>query len=225
MKILALVTARGGSKRLPGKNVRLLGGKPLIVWSIDVAKTSKHVCDILVSTDDSLIASISRKAGAYVPWLRPHELASDSAKSIDVALHALDWYESHHGIVDGLMLLQPTSPFRTQKTVRDGIKLFQDQNRSVIAVSEVGVHPSRCFNIDSGEIRMCYKSDFKDNTPVYAVNGSFYLNTPAALRQTKSFIEESSIPIIILNLREALDIDTELDWLMAESLLKHKALE
>ena len=93
MRILALITARGGSKRLPGKNIRSLGGKPLIVWSINIAKDIAEVVDILVSTDDTEIAEIAKNAGALVPWLRPSELATDTASSVDVFLHALKWYE------------------------------------------------------------------------------------------------------------------------------------
>ncbi|NDB69694.1 MAG: acylneuraminate cytidylyltransferase family protein, partial [Methylocystaceae bacterium] len=93
MKILALVTARGGSKRLPGKNLRKLDGIPLIVWSINIAKGVDTICDILVSTDSPSIANVARDAGALVPWLRPAELATDTATSVDVSLHALDWYE------------------------------------------------------------------------------------------------------------------------------------
>lgn len=91
MRILALIAARGGSKRLPGKNIRVLGGKPLIVWSIDAARGIPEICDILVSTDDPAIAAVCSEAGAYVPWLRPEGLATDTASSVDVALHALDW--------------------------------------------------------------------------------------------------------------------------------------
>ena len=95
MRILSLITARGCSKRLPGKNLRILGGKPLIAWSIDAAKDIPEICDILVSTDELDIAKASESLGAYVPWLRPSELATDQASSVDVALHALNWYESN----------------------------------------------------------------------------------------------------------------------------------
>ena len=93
MRILALIPARGGSKRLPGKNMRQLGGKPLLTWSIDVVKDAPEICDILVSTDDDKIAEIARNANALVPWLRPADLARDKSSSEAVALHALDWYE------------------------------------------------------------------------------------------------------------------------------------
>ena len=125
MKILALIPARGGSKRLPRKNVLPLGGKPLIVWSIDVAKDIPEICDILVSTDDSEIAEISKKAGALVPWLRPADLATDDSSSIDVVLHALNWYEREKQTIHGILLLQPTSPFRSQATKIKFIKIFK----------------------------------------------------------------------------------------------------
>jgi CMP-N-acetylneuraminic acid synthetase len=116
VKILALIPARGGSKRLPGKNIRILQEKPLIVWSIEVAKGIPEICDILVSTNDLAILSVCKEAGALVPWLRPASLATDEASSIDVAIHALDWYESEKGAIDGVMLLQPTSPFRSKQS-------------------------------------------------------------------------------------------------------------
>lgn len=142
MKILALILGRGGSKRLPGKNIRLLGGKPLIVWSIDVAKYIPEICDILVSTDDPAIQAVSKESEALVPWLRPADLATDTSSSVDAALHALDWYEAENGAVDGILLLQPTSPFRTKETVRRGLALFKKNNhKTVLGISHTHAHP------------------------------------------------------------------------------------
>jgi CMP-N-acetylneuraminic acid synthetase len=90
MRILAVIPARGGSKRLPKKNIKPLGGKPLINWSIEAIRGISEICEVLVSTDDSEIASIAKQAGASVPWLRPSHLSTDTASSVDVALHALD---------------------------------------------------------------------------------------------------------------------------------------
>ena len=143
MRILALIPARAGSKRLPGKNIRRLGGKPLIFWSIDVVTGMSDIVDIMVSTDSPHIAEVAKNSGALVPWLRPDALASDTASSVDVAIHALDWYESEKGLVDGLLLLQPTSPFRTRETVSRGIKLFDERKCAVIGMSEVQIHPAR----------------------------------------------------------------------------------
>ena len=136
MKILALVTARGGSVRLPGKNIRLLGGKPLIYWSIETAQGIPEIIEILVSTDDESIAEASRETGALVPWLRPRELATNEASSVDVALHALNWYEAERTVVDGLLLLQPTSPFRSRNTVLNGISLFEKIGNKPINASQ-----------------------------------------------------------------------------------------
>jgi CMP-N,N'-diacetyllegionaminic acid synthase len=148
LRILALITARGGSKRIPGKNTRLLGASPLITWSIEVAKGIRDICAILVSTDDQVIAEVARNAGAMVPWLRPAELATDSATSVDVCLHALNWYEREHGVIDGLLLLQPTSPFRSRSTVLRGIDLFcGNKHHSVLAVSPAASHPMWCFRM------------------------------------------------------------------------------
>lgn len=222
MKILALITARGGSKRLPGKNLRELGGKPLVVWSIEVAKGIPVICDILVSTDDPAIAAASTKAGAYVPWLRPSELATDTASSVDAALHALGWYETEKGAVDGLLLLQPTSPFRTRKRMLDGIELFsQNKHQSVLGVSPAHSHPMWTLKKE-GEYLVPFMQEHgfgtrsQDLPEALVVNGSFYLISPAELRMNKSFVGIKTIPLLIESPQEALDIDTEWDFKMAE---------
>lgn len=231
MKILALIPARGGSKRVPGKNIRLLGDKPLIVWSIDVAKNIPEICDILVSTDDPAIAAVCKKTGAYLPWLRPAELATDSASSVDVALHALDWYEREHGAVDGLLLLQPTSPFRTKGTLREGIELFSRRgHKPVLGVSRTNVNPMWTFKMEHGHLVPFLKEHglqtrSQDLPPAFVVNGSFYLTAPTALQQSRSFIGPQTIPLLIESPEEALDIDTELDFNMAELILNRGKLK
>ena len=225
MRILALITARGGSKRVPGKNIRLLGGRPLIVWSIDIAKGVPEICDILVSTDDAAIAEVARNAGALVPWLRPAELASGTATSVDVALHALDWYESERGAVDGLLLLQTTSPFRSRDTVLRGIRQFRlHQHRPVVGISLAESHPMWCFQVDGETMRPFIDGGglhlrSQDLPPVYVVNGAFYLLTPDDLRMSKSFYSDDMIPLVIEKPEESIDIDTEWDWKMAEMVL------
>jgi len=222
MKILALILARGGSKRIPKKNIRFLGEKPLISWSIDVAKTIPEICEIMVSTDDIEIKTIAERCGAYVPWLRPYELATDISSSVDAALHALDLYEDAHGLVDGVLLLQPTSPFRTQQTIKKGITLFLGSNLSaVIGVSPTHSHPKWTFRIKDGALSPFLKENAlstrsQDLEPAYIVNGSFYLVTPKDLRKYKSFFIKESIPLVINSKTESLDIDTEGDWEFAE---------
>ncbi|MHB8475473.1 MAG: acylneuraminate cytidylyltransferase family protein [Steroidobacteraceae bacterium] len=231
MRILALIAARGGSKRVPGKNIRLLGGRPLIVWSIDVAKEIPDICDILVSTDDVDIANVARRAGASVPWLRPSELATDAASSVDVCLHGLNWYEETSGKVDGLLLLQPTSPFRTRGTVRRGIDLFRsNQCRSIVGLSPAVSHPMWCLQVNGNSIRpfieggtMCLRS--QELPPAYVLNGAFYLIEPDELRRQRSFCGDGTMPLIVDDPAESIDIDTEQDWRMAEALLSLNAAE
>jgi CMP-N,N'-diacetyllegionaminic acid synthase len=223
LRILALIAARGGSKRLPGKNIRQLGGKPLIVWSIDIAKNIPEVCDILVSTDASDIAEISRRAGALVPWLRPAELSSDTASSVDASLHALDWYEAERGAVDGLLLLQPTSPFRRRETILRAIDLFgKEQRRSVLGVSPAQSHPMWCVQIDGTSMRPFVEGGgmnarSQDLPKAYAPNGALYLIDPNELRAQRSFCNDATAPLIIDEPSESIDIDTEWDWALAEA--------
>lgn len=223
MKILALIPARGGSKRLPRKNILPLGGMPLINWSIDVVKNIPEICDILVSTDDEKIADIAFKSGALVPWLRPAELSTDTASSIDVALHALDWYEEKFGSVDGLLLLQPTSPFRTKNTIKQAIKLFRKFNsRGVLGVSTSHSHPSWAFRIEGNELIPFVESrmDICQQSKSYNVNGCIYLKSPQKLRSEKTFLGEKNIPLVINSEVESIDIDTEYHWKFAEYLLE-----
>lgn len=222
MKILALIPARGGSKRLPGKNIKLLGGKPLIVWSIDVVKDVVDIVEVLISTDDEAIADIGKKAGASIPWLRPAALAADDSSSVDVALHALNWYEATYGAVDGLLLLQPTSPFRQTDTIFRGIDLFKSSNlQAVVGVSPVRDHPLWTLKLESGRL-VPYVSQHglnlrsQDLPPAYCVNGAFYLIAPKQLRETRLFGGTNAIPLLMDSPRESLDIDTEWDWLIAQ---------
>jgi CMP-N,N'-diacetyllegionaminic acid synthase len=227
MKILALIPARGGSKRLPGKNIRILASKPLIVWSIDAVKDIPEICDVLVSTDDPVIASISSEAGGLAPWLRPAELATDTASSVDVAIHALDWYETEKGAVDGVLLLQPTSPFRTKETICKGIKLFRMNGKQlVLGVSPTPAHPMWTLKMADGRL-VPFMSDHgletrsQDLPAAYIVNGCFYLNSPADLRARRSFTAMASTPLVIENPQEALDIDTPWDFKIAEFVAGH----
>lgn len=226
MKIIALIPARGGSKRLPGKNIRLLGNKPLIAWTIEAALQSGVCDDILVSTDDEAIAAVARTYGASVPYLRPSELSSDTATSIEVALHALEVYEAQHGSVDGLLLLQPTSPFRSSSSIREAILKWSDDeaHRPVVSVSPASSHPAWCFRISSTSMEPflgweTMRSRSQDLDEAWTLNGAIYLISPADLRSARSFLTPNTRPLVIESAREAVDIDTPEDWSAAEALL------
>ena len=228
MKILAVIPARGGSKRVPGKNIRKLGNKPLINWTIDSALNTPEVSAIVVSTDDPQIAEIAQSAGATVPWLRPIKLATDEAKSVDVAIHALDWYEAENGKVDGILLLQPTSPFRTNVTIQKAIGLFENhKGSSIIGVSPVQHH--HLYTLEkNGEFLVQYQQQrflrkkSHNKSQIYVINGAIYLVSPQEIRSSNSFVSSSLLPVIVESSIEALDIDTEEDFKIAEMFLRYK---
>ena len=224
MKILGLIPARGGSKRIPGKNVKLLGGLPLIAWTIRAALASNACADVIVSTDDENIASIARKYGATVPGLRPAQLATDMSTSVEVALYELDRHEKTHGKVDGLLLLQPTSPFRTADSITKAVALFEmtGGSNALVSVSKAPVHPAWCFRLkESGGMEpFITQADrerrSQDLEAAYSLNGAIYLVSPCQLRSEKSFVPACAVPFIMDSMHESLDIDTENDWLMAD---------
>jgi N-acylneuraminate cytidylyltransferase len=206
--------------------LRLLGKRPLIVWSIDAAKGFPDICDILVSTDDAAIADVARQAGALVPWLRPAELATDTASSLDACTHALDWYQTHRGAVDGLLLLQPTSPFRRRESIVRGIELFRaGGQRPVVGVSPAESHPLWCFRILDGKLQPYIDGAglhlrSQDLPPAFVINGAFYLVSPKDLRNNRSFFGDDMVPLLMTELGENVDIDTAWDWKMTQLLLE-----
>ena len=223
MKIIALITARSGSKRLPGKNIKPLGGKPLIAWSIELATRIREFSDVIVSTDGPEIADISREYGAKVPWLRPADLSNDSASSVDVCLHAIDWYENENGGIDGIVLLQPTSPFRSYETVIRGLELFrQVPQGAVVGVSiNRAKHPARHQIGADGKlyspadnIRKTIKGDNE-----FVITGSFYALSGKYLKKHHAFYGEETYPLVINSRNETLDIDDEWDWMIAEGIV------
>jgi len=228
MRILAVIPARGGSKRLPGKNVRLLGGRPLITWSIDVVSGIPEVVGILVTTDAPGIAEVAKSAGALVPWLRPAELATDAASSVDVCLHALQWYEENVTTVDGLLLLQPTSPFRSRCSVMRGIQLFRDCRKNIIGLSPAASHPMWCYRVNGTSMQpfvggLGLEMRSQDLPPAYALNGAFYLCSPDKLRTSRSFTSGAPVPLIMSDIEESIDIDTEWDWQVAEAVIRSRS--
>ena len=225
VRLLALIPARGGSRRLPGKNLRLLGSRPLLAWSVAAARALPEVSTILVSTDDEAIASSAREAGASVPWLRPAELSGDEASTLDVALHALDWHEQEAGSVDGLLLLQPTSPFRRIERLAGAVRAFgADPSRAIVSFGPAPVHPAWCFRIEDGCAVPFLGPQYlgvrsQDLPPAHVVNGAFYLIAPSELRRHRTFFPVGVKPLLMDGPEESIDIDTASDWREAEDAL------
>lgn len=225
MKILALIPARGGSKRLPGKNIKQLGNKPLIAWTIETARKSTVCEHVWVSTDDLSIAKVSQEWGAEVPFMRPPELATDEASSIDVALHALAEYERLYDTPDALLLLQPTSPFRPCGAIKQAVELLSSNKstESIVSVNSAVSHPAWCFHFKNGWLEpfldwKSVNSRSQDLEPAWILNGLIYLIRPNSLKENKSFLSDKTIPLIIDN-KFAIDIDTPSDWDKAVGLL------
>lgn len=227
MKILALIPARGGSKGVPGKNSKLLGEKPLIAYSIESAMACDQLTATIVSTDDEHIADISRKWGAEVPFLRPSELATDEAKSIDVVIHALDFLSAHHRQFDAVCLLQPTSPFRQKGFIDECITAFkQQQVDTLISVLPVPHehNPHWVFEPDATGLLTIATGDEtiisrrQDLPKAYFRDGSVYITKTSVLLNQQSFFGQT-IGYIVSNPEHYVNIDTPEDWLMAESKL------
>ena len=222
MKNIALITARGGSKGIPRKNVLPFGGKPLIIWTIEAAKKSKYIDFIFVSTDDNEIANVSKQAGASVPFLRPSSLAHDSSPSIDTVIHTLRKFEKF----DNIFLLQPTSPLRTHLDLDKSMELFIESNsKSLVSLSESKNHPSLSFYIDKVDKKIkpitniSVPSQRQETKVPYALNGAIYLSSTSSILTKQTFITESTIGYI-MPVERSVDIDTPLDWQWGEFLLQ-----
>ena len=226
MKILALIPARGGSKRLPGKNIKLLSGLPLIAWTIRAAQESGCCIDILVSTDDLAIAEVARQHGASVPWIRPSEFSTDSATSVDMAIHAINAYEIENGLIDGLLLLQPTSPFRSADSIKKAVALFTEGHASypIVSVSPAISHPAWCFRAINMGIEpflgwTALEQRSQDLEPAWMLNGSIYLITPVRLRADRTFLTRDVRPLLMDKPGESIDVDTSNDFELCELFL------
>ena len=224
---IAIIPARGGSKRLPGKNRMLLGGKPLIAWTIEAAIESGQFDEVLVSTDDAEIAEISKVYGASVPFLRPPGISGDNASSFDVVAHALDFYARHQKAFDEVMLLQPTSPLRNADHIIDAILLAKERGAdAVVSVSESGHNPLWCGELDEdGDMSTFLDKNFlgkrSQDLPVfYCLNGAIYLCKTKRLLQEQSFLLSNNIYAFKIQRECSIDIDERIDFELASLLIE-----
>lgn len=226
-KILALIPARGGSKGLPRKNVRLLAGKPLIAWTIEAALNCACFARVIVSTDDTEIADISKSYGAEAPFQRPLELAGDQAKSIDVAIQAIKWFEERGEYFDLIALLQPTSPLRNTSDIQNALSLFNLKKAgAVVSVCECE-HSPLWMNTIGEDLSMrdfLVKSALNQNRQVleqyYRLNGAVYLADIQYLSTNYGFFGPRTYAYIMPQER-SVDIDSELDLKFVEFLLSN----
>lgn len=212
--VLALITARGGSKGLPRKNVLSAGGKPLIAWSIEASLQSKVISHVVLSSDDDEIIDTAKAWGCSAPFRRPAELANDTATSIDVVLHALDQLPEYQYIV----LLQPTSPLRTAADIDEAFALMLSLGApSCVSVCEAEESPYWMFrlNRDKKLERLLREENVatrrQDLPPVYVLNGAIYIAQVEWLRESKSFLGEGCVAYVMPKER-SLDIDNLEDF-------------
>jgi CMP-N,N'-diacetyllegionaminic acid synthase len=226
VKIIALVTARSGSKGLPGKNTMLFAGKPLIAWSIEAALGVRDVRSVVCSTDSAEIAAIARTHGAETPFLRPPELALDESPHVDVVEHALDWL-STRGIVereDFLLLLQPTSPLRETADIERAICLQKETAApAVLSVSPAKPHPLLSRSMDAGGRLAHYFPGTDGGLPrqlmdlAYYLNGAIYLNRIRDFLTHRVFMVPGSVGYVMPPER-SVDIDSAFDFDYAQFL-------
>jgi CMP-N,N'-diacetyllegionaminic acid synthase len=224
LSVLAVIPARGGSKGIHRKNIKLLGGKPLIQWTIDEAKRSKHLDRIVVSTEDPEIARISSDLGADVPFVRPANLATDGTPGLAPVLHALEELPEYEWV----MLLQPTSPLRITEDIDSVFELCQARGApAAVSLSEVSEHPYWTYRMGSEGHMESFVVNRpailrrQDLPPAYCLNGAIYLARTDWLRERESFVTPETLGYVMPPER-SIDLDSSLDWQWLEFLLENK---
>ena len=218
---LAVIPARGGSKRIPRKNIKTFCGKPMIAWSIEEAQASKCFDRIIVSTDDAEIAEVARAYGAEVPFMRPPELSDDQTGTIPVVAHAVDWMAKQVGQVQLACCLYATAPFVQAEDLRQGLEVLQRSGAQyAFTVTNFAAPVQRSFRItDKQRIEMFNSAQFntrsQDLEEAYHDAGQFYWGRPEAWMSATPLFSQFSAPVILPRYRVQ-DIDTIDDWIRAE---------
>ncbi|TVL99729.1 MAG: acylneuraminate cytidylyltransferase family protein [Candidatus Brocadia sp. WS118] len=226
MKPLVVIPARGGSKGIPRKNIKKLGEKPLIQYTIEAARQVFDDELICVSTDDPEIKEVVETLGLVVPFLRPAELATDDAGTYEVLLHAVDFYEKEkNNYPDTLILLQVTSPFRTKRHIKEALDLFDKDCEMVVSVKETKSNPYYVLREEDedGWLVKSKEGNFtrrQDCPKVWEVNGAIYIINIATLKKTPPH-QMAKVRKYVMDERSSHDIDSQFDWALAKVLLEN----
>jgi N-acylneuraminate cytidylyltransferase len=224
--VLAIIPARGGSKGLPGKNIKSVGGKPLIAWTIEAATKSKFIDRVVLSSDDEDIINTAKHYGCETPFVRPKELAQDDSPAIDTALHALQQVP-HYDIT---LLLQPTCPLRSSNDIDNALNTMLSKNaKSCVSVTVPDKSPYWMYIIN-GYNRLKPLLDKKlaakqrQNLPqVYVLNGAIYAICTDVLLNTRNFVPDGTVPFI-MSKEHSVDVDYQLDLEFVEFLMQKKSV-
>ena len=227
---LGIIPARGGSKGLPGKNIKELCGKPLIAWSIESGLKSKYLDEVMVTTDSKDIANIAKQYGASVPFLRPDVLASDTATSFDAIKHTIEFYKNEFDKeFDYIVLLEPTSPLRETRDIDIAIEqLFNSNADSIVGICKTeDQNPAFLVfknekdfisGYENHDMKVLRRQDIKD---VYFFEGTIYISKTDVLLNKKTFYHENTIGYVVPKYK-SLEIDDIDDFIMVEAIMKHK---
>ncbi len=224
-KILGLILARGGSKGIKNKNIKVFGNKPLIYWTINRALKSKLLTDVILSTDSKKIAIIGKKFGAAVPFLRPKKYAADNSSSIDAIEHAVNFLKKKRKSYDYIFLLEPTSPFRDENDIDKSIrKILHNNSESLISICRTEKHhplflfrkknKNLLFPVEKSKKKYLRRQDIK---PVYFIDGTIYISKTNILLKKRSFCHSKTIGYELPKWK-SIEIDDNLDWLLAETI-------
>lgn len=233
-KILGLVTARGGSKRVPRKNIKEFLGKPLLAWTIETGKQAGVFDRFVLTTEDEEIAEIGKKYGVEVPFLRPAEYAQDTSKSFDAVKHAYEWLRDKNGFVaDYIILLEPTAPGRQPFHIKEVAQLIQkDEIDSLMGVSELPAHfhPLKVVKMLEDETIVRHHGDRlirdtnirnQDYSKVYYTNSTVYAFKPGNFSGEYPSLWGNRVYGYVMEEKYAIDIDTPEDWILAEAKMQH----
>lgn len=233
MNPLYIIPARGGSKGIPHKNIKPLGGRPLIAYTIDVARALAPDTDhIILSTDDEKIAGTAEGLGLPVPYRRPAALATDTAGSREMMLDAMDWADARGIAYDAVVLLQPTSPFRTAGDVREALRIFYAKSPDMtVSVTEAAANPyydifeadssTGTLSVSKGDGRYTRR---QDAPRVWQYNGAVYVIRPDSLRRMAMGSFPVRLPLPMPRER-SLDLDTPADWAVAEAMMANQSTD
>lgn len=230
MRILALIPARGGSKGVPGKNIKLLNGIPLLAYTSEIALQSKQLTEVIVSTEDEQIREVAKNLGIKVPFIRPMALAQDDTPTIDVIVQALQWHEKQNVFFDAVCLLQVTSPFRTLEFLDKAIEKFMASGcDSLVSVQRVPheYNPHWTFEVNvEGNLKIATgEADIisrrQELPQAYHRDGSIYITKTKVLLEELSLYGKSTA-FIESNPDFYVNIDTLQDWEKAEEMIQNK---